>query len=299
MRLIRRGIAVLGITAVLATGGCSTAALTTEAGQLDEVAAVTRDEALHALLPDDVKARGFIRLVTDASYAPMEYFAADGRTIIGFEPDLAAAIGQVLGIRVEMVVGAFSTAVDEVNAGTYDGVLSSMTDTAERRKKVDFVNYFYTGTSILVQRGNPHGIADLQDICGQAAATEKGTYHEGMLVRLRKECGSRKLTIHSLPTNADAMVELRSGRVAAVLQDYPPAAFVTTDQRTSAFFQLASDHQYEPGHFGIAVDRDNDDLRDCLRDALQRLIDSGVYNDLLARWELSASGVKAATINAG
>jgi polar amino acid transport system substrate-binding protein len=299
MRYLRRGIAVLGIAAVLATGGCSTATLTTEAGQLDEVAAVTRDEALHALLPDDVKARGFIRLVTDASYAPMEYFAADGRTIIGFEPDLAAAIGQVLGIRVEMVVGAFSTAVDEVNAGTYDGVLSSMTDTVERRKKVDFINYFSTGTSILVQRGNPKGITDLEDLCGLAAATEKGTFHEEMLVRLRKECGARKLTIHSVPTNADTMVELRSGRVAAVLQDFPPAAFVTTDQRTSAFFQLASDHQYEPGLFGIAVDRGNEDLRDCLRDALQRLIDSGVYNDLLARWELSASGVKAATINAG
>jgi polar amino acid transport system substrate-binding protein len=299
MRLLRRGIAVLGIAAVLATGGCSAAAMTTEAGELDEVAAVTRDEALHALLPDDIKARGFIRLVTDASYAPMEYFAADGRTIIGFEPDLAAALGQVLGIRAELVVGQFSTAVDEVNAGTYDGVLSSMTDTVERRKKVDFVNYFSTGTSILVQRGNPHGITDLEDLCGKAAATEKGTFHEEMLKRLRKECGSKKLTIHSLPTNADALVELRSGRAAAVLQDYPPAAFVTTDQRTSAFFQLASDQQYEPSLFGIAVDRDNDELRDCLRDALQRLIDSGVYGDLLARWELSASGVKAATINAG
>ncbi|MFC4065767.1 ABC transporter substrate-binding protein [Actinoplanes subglobosus] len=299
MRLLRKGIAVLGIAALLGVGGCSPEVAVTEAGQLDEVAAVTRDDALHNLLPDEIKARGFIRLVTDASYAPMEYFAADGRTIIGFEPDLAAALGQVLGIEVEMVVGTFSTAVDEVNAGTYDGVLSSMTDTVERRERVDFINYFSTGSSILVQRGNPQKIGGLEDLCGHAAATEKGTFHEEMLIRLRDECGDRKLTVHSLPTNADAMVELRGGRVAAVLQDYPPAAFVTTDQRTSAFYQLASDEQYEPGLFGLAVDRDNDELRDCLRDALQRLIDSGVYNDLLARWELSASGVKAATINAG
>ncbi|BEL10161.1 ABC transporter substrate-binding protein [Actinoplanes sichuanensis] len=299
MRLLRYGIAVLGVAALLGVGGCARAEMAAEAGQLDEVAAVTRDDALHNLLPDEIKARGFIRLVTDASYAPMEYFAADGRTIIGFEPDLAAAIGQVLGIRVEMVVGTFSTAVDEVNAGTYDGVLSSMTDTVERRGRVDFINYFSTGSSILVQRGNPQKIGGLRDLCGQAAATEKGTYHEEMLLRIQSECGDRKLTVHSLPTNADAMVELRGGRVAAVLQDYPPAAFVTTDQRTSAFYELATDEQYEPGLFGLAVDRDNDELRDCLRDALQRLIDSGVYNDLLARWELTASGVKAATINAG
>ena len=297
MRFPRRSIVVLGIAALLGTGGCSRAEPAVEAGTLNEVAAVTRDDALHARLPEQVRAKGFVRLVTDASYAPMEYFAADGRTIIGFEPDLAAALGQVLGVRTEMVVGSFSTALDEVAAGTYDGVLSSMTDTEERRAKADFVNYFSTGTSILVQRGNPRGIGGLDNLCGNSAATEKGTFQEEMLQRLRKSCGDRGLTIHSLATNADALVELRTGRVTAVLQDYPPASFVTTDERTSAFFELASQEQYESGLFGIAVAKDNTALRDCLRDALQRLMDSGVYADLLARCELSASRVPSATVN--
>lgn len=293
MSLLRRGFAALGVAALLAAGGC-TGTSAVRAGALDEVATVTTDDALYDRLPENVRARGFIRLVTDASYAPMEYFAADGRTIIGFEPDLATALGQVLGIRVEMVMGAFSTSLDEVNAGTYDGVLSGMTDTAERRERVDFVNYFNTGTSILVQRGNPRGITELDDLCGVAAAVKKSTYQEKMLLELRKTCA---VTIHSVATNADALVELRTGRVAATLQDFPPASFVATDERTSAFFQLASDRQYEPGLFGIAVDRRATDLRDCLRDALQRLIDSGVYTDLLARWELSASAVPRATVN--
>lgn len=297
MRFLRRSFAVLGIAVLLGAGGCSGADEATEAGALDEVAVVTKDDGLYSRLPENVRNRGFIRLVNDASYAPMEYFAADGRTIIGFEPDLAAALGQVLGVRVEMVVGAFNTALDEIGAGTYDGVLSSMTDTEERRLKADFVNYFSTGTSILVQRGNPRGITALEHICGNSAATERGTYQEEMLQRLRVQCGDQGLTIHSLATNADALVELRTGRVTAVLQDYPPASFVASDERTSAFFQLASEEQYEPGLFGIAVAKDNTALRDCLHDALQRLIDSGVYADLLARWELSASQVPSATVN--
>ncbi|WP_430780340.1 ABC transporter substrate-binding protein [Actinoplanes sp. G11-F43] len=291
-----RGLAVLGIVVLLATGGCTRAEPVT-AGGLDEVAAVTRDAALYERLPGTVRDRGFIRFVTDASYAPMEYFAADGRTIIGFEPDLAAALGNVLGIRVEMVMGDFATSLDEVNDGTYDGVLSAMTDTGQRRERADFVNYFNTGTSILVQRGNPRGIHTLLDLCGNSAAVKKGTYQEKMLLTLRKTCSDRGLTMHSVATNADALVELRTGRVTAALQDFPPASFVSTDERTSAFFQLASEEQYEPGLFGIAVDKGNTELRDCLRDALQRLIDSGVYADLLARWELTASAVPAATVN--
>ncbi|MEV0896522.1 ABC transporter substrate-binding protein [Actinoplanes sp. NPDC049802] len=299
MTLLRRTIAATGVALLLAAGGCTRAESTVQAGALDVTGTVMMDQELHDRLPEVIRAKGFIRFVTDASYAPMEYFAADGRTIIGFEPDLAAALGEVLGIKVEMVVGAFSTALDEVSAGAYDGVFSSMTDTKERQQKADFVDYFSTGTSILVQRGNVKGIAELDDLCGHSVATEKGTYQEQMLQRVRKECGAEGMRIHSRGTNADALVELRTGRVSAVLQDYPPASFLATDERTSAFFQLASDHQYETGLFGIAVAKDNTALRDCLHAALGRLIASGTYADLLARWELSASAVTEATVNAG
>jgi polar amino acid transport system substrate-binding protein len=297
MSFIRRTVAVTGAFLMLAVGGCSGAKEPAPAGALDAIGTVTVDRTLHDQLPQAVRARGSIRLVTDASYAPMEYFAADGRTIIGFEPDLAAALGEVLGIRAEMVVGTFSTALDEVGAGTYDGVLSSMTDTTERQAKADFVNYLSTGTSIVVQRGNPLHIADLADLCGRTVATEHGTYQEEMLHGLQKSCGDRPIVIDSNPTNADALVLLRTGRAAAVLIDFPPATYLVNDSRTSAFYQLASDEQYESGLFGIAVAKDNTALRDCLRAALQRLIESGTYGELLARWGLSSSAVPAATIN--
>ncbi|BBH65864.1 ABC transporter substrate-binding protein [Actinoplanes sp. OR16] len=284
---------------LLAAGGCATttAEVAPVAGGLDVTGGVTIDQALHDRLPQAVQARGSIRLVTDASYAPMEYFAPDGRTIIGFSPDLAAAMGEVLGVRAEMVVGNFSGALDEVAAGEFDGVLSSMTDTAERQAKADFVNYLNTGTSIVVQRGNPEKITRLEDLCGQTVGTEKGTLQEEMLRRLAQTCDGSPLVIDSEPTNADALVLLRTGRVNAVPIDFPPAAYLVSDARTSAFFELASEAQYEPGLFGIAVAKDNPALRDCLREALQKLIDSGVYGELLARWGLASSAVSTATVN--
>lgn len=297
MRFFQRLAAVTGAVSILAAGGCAKSAENTQAGGLDATGVVTVDQALHDRLPQSVRARGSIRFVNDASYAPMEFFAADGRTIIGFEPDLAAALGEVLGVRTEMVVGAFNTALSEVKAGTYDGVLSSMTDTVERQKDADFVNYLSTGTSIVVQRGNPLGITDLAELCGRTVGTERGTFQEEMLEGLQDDCGGKPITIASRPTNADAQAQLRTGRAAAVLLDFPPAAYLVSDPRTSAFYELASDEQYEPGLFGIAVAKENTALRDCLQAALQRLIDSGTYAELLARWGLSASAVSEVTIN--
>ena len=294
---MRMTIVAAGVALVLAAAGCSGSGTRTQSEGLDMTAGVTVDQTLHDRLPQAVQARGSIRLVTDASYAPMEFFAADGRTIIGFEPDLAAALGEVLGVRVEMVVGQFHTALDEVNAGTYDGVLSSMTDTVERQRKADFVNYLSTGTSLVVQRGNPLGITGLDDLCGQKVGTERGTFQEAMLRGLQKGCGDRPVDIDSEPTNADALVLLRTGRVAAVPIDFPPAAYLISEPRTSAFYQLASDELYEKGLFGIAVAKDNPALRDCLRGALERLMASGTYTELLTRWGLGSSAVPAVTVN--
>src|SRR3954451_23491534 len=133
------------------------------------------DAALHNALPATIRARGGVRVATDASYAPASAFAADGRTIVGFEPDLAAAVGHVLGVKVRFVNTDFSEVLPAVAKHRIDLAMSAITDTADREEHVDFVNYFSAGTAIVVRRGNPAGITDLDGLCGHAVAIEKGT----------------------------------------------------------------------------------------------------------------------------
>lgn len=289
------GVAVVALG--LVAGGCAGAPAASKDSSVS-AEGVRLDAALHAKLPAAVRARGEIRLVTDATYAPMEQLAADGRTIIGFEPDLASALGSVLGIRITMVQGTFDTALDSVAKGTYDGALSSMNDTPDREKKADFVDYFQAGTSIVVQRGNPQGVTDLDDLCGRVVAVERGTVQADLLNRSQHSC-DKKIIIHDLRTNDDAWLQLRQGKAIAVLNDYPPAAYLAGDVRTRAFYQLASTVQYEPGLFGIAVAKTNGELRDALRQALDRLIRSGAYTELLQRWNLIGGGLAVTSVNAG
>ena len=296
---MKRMLTAAGLVLALAGGGCAAdaeAATTVPAGTT-AVDGVRFDQKIHDMLPQDVRDRGSIRFVTDASYAPMEQFAADGRTIIGFEPDMADALGAVLGIKIEMVTGEFQTALDRVADGTYDGVLSAMTDTPEREKKADYLNYFSAGTSILVQRGNPRGVAELSQLCGQTVAAEKGTVQADLLHRSQVGCGTKPMIINEYKTNADALLQLRTGRAVAVLNDYPAAAHLAADSRTGAYFQLASAAQYEPGLFGIPFAKKNTQLRDAVRAALEQLIATGAYGDLLQRWGLGSGAVAATTVN--
>jgi polar amino acid transport system substrate-binding protein len=258
------------------------------------------DQALHDRLPAAILKRGTIRVGGSDPYPPAAFYAPDGRTVVGFEPDLAAELGRVLGVRFEFVNLSFSDLLPQLRRHKIDVVMASMTDTAERERQADFVNYFQAGTAIIVQRGNPHGISDLKDLCGRVVAVAEDTVQVDLLRRTQKGCAAgERIRIKPYGDNANALVQLRTGRAVAVLSDYPPAVHLSTDQRTSAHYQLAASTQYEPSPYGMAVAKDQPELRDVLRDALERVMRSGGYADVLRRWGVPSGALESATINAG
>lgn len=292
----RRPFALALLALALAAPGCGAAGA--DGGDGVAAAVATFDAKLQRTLPERVRTTKVLLVATDASYAPASSFAPDGRTIIGFEPDLGDALGLVLGVDVRFVHGDFSSLLPAVTGGRSDLAMSAITDTSERERDVDFVNYFRAGTSIVVRRGNRAGILDLAGLCGTRVAVEKGTTQVDLLARSQRQCGSRPIEVSSFATNADALLQLRTGRVQAVLNDYPPAVALSTDPRTRSQYQLASTTQYEPGLYGIAVAKDDTQLRDAVAAALDQLVRSGAYDDILRRWDVSDGAVRSGSINA-
>jgi len=67
--------------------------------------------------------------------------------------------------------------------------------------------------------------------------------------------------------------------------------------RTKSQYQLASNAQYEPGLYGIVVAKSQPGLRDAVQGALKKLLSSGVYADVLARWHVQSGAVQQITVN--
>jgi polar amino acid transport system substrate-binding protein len=257
------------------------------------------DPVLHRALPPSILASGVLRIATDASYAPASSFAKDGRTIIGFEPDLGADLAALLGVKVVFTNAPFAGLTNLLIGGETDLIMSAMTDTADRERRIDFVDYFSAGTALLVQHGNPHAISDLLSLCGQDVAAEEGTTQDDLLKRNQSQCRSNPMHIVLKPTNDDAILQLRTGQVSAVPMDFPPAEALTSDPRTRGLYQLASDIQYEPGLYGIGVAKTNAMLRDIIRTALSKLVGSGEYAAVLDRWGVTGGAVKHISVNGG
>jgi len=121
-------------------------------------------------------AGGTVKVASDVAYAPIEFFDKDHKTIIGVDPDIAAAIGQVLGVTFKFTNVTFNGIIPALAAGRYDIAMSAMTDNTDREKQVDFIDYLSVGSSIMVRSADDKGITGFNaTLCGHSVAAERGT----------------------------------------------------------------------------------------------------------------------------
>jgi polar amino acid transport system substrate-binding protein len=273
----------------------------------DTGATKTSDAPLFDKLPKKYQDAGVIKVGTDAAYAPMEY--EEGGKIVGIDPDIAAALGKQLGVEFKFTSGTFDGLITSLNTGRQDIVMSAMSDTKARQeglddkgnkvgKGVDFVDYFNSGVSLLVKKGNPQNIKSLDDLCGKKVAVQRGTIYEDTFKDQAKKCGKKGLEIASFDTDAEAQTRVKIGAAVADLNDYPVAAHIAKTAGGGKDFEVAGG-QIGAGPFGIAVNKDNKQLRDALKDALDAIIKNGEYEKVLEKWDVKNSAVTEATINAG
>src|SRR3954452_18879029 len=98
-----------------------------------------------ALVPASIKSKGTLTIAFDATYAPDESIDKDGKTIVGFDADLAKAVAADMGLQAKLGNATFDTIIPSLQSGKFDVGFSSFTDTKAREKVVDFVTYFQAG----------------------------------------------------------------------------------------------------------------------------------------------------------
>ena len=298
--LTRTGAAMACATALLLLSACGGSDSGTSGSAPASTAAalpvVKVDPAAAALLPEKYKTAGVLKAATDGTYPPNEFTATDGTTLIGFDIDLANAIGTKLGVKVDIGNTKFDSILTGISGGRYDWALSSMTDNKKRQETVDFVDYFNAGTSILVKKGNPENISKLEDLCGKNVALESGTVQVKVAEGAKCPPG-QMVNVTQLPDDAAARLQVTTGRAVADLNDFPVAAYSAKTQNDGKAFEVVGD-QYESAPYGVACAKGTQ-LDVAVQAALKSLIADGTYDAILKKWDISKGSLTTAAINGG
>jgi len=268
-----------------------------------DLAALQADAALKPMLPAGMTS---IRVASDIPYAPWEsYDPPTSKNPAGFDFDLSQAIGKKIGIPTSFNETPFDSIILSIKGGKNDMIMSDMYDNLQREQQgVSFVDYALDGTSILVKKGNPDGISNLDSLAGKTVACESGTTQQALLQKLNtqfKSSGKPAVTILALPNQPAAFLAVTSGRAVGDLTDHSTAEYNAMTTNNGNTFEVVNDPSapkgYEPQLVGIGIVAKNTALINTVQKALQDLIDEGAYQKIIAKYGLTA--VDSAQINQG
>ena len=215
--------------------------------------------------------KGVISFGMEIGYPPMEYYAEDGKTPIGFDVDMGKAIAEKLGLRPNFIDTAWDGIFAGVNANKYDCIMSSVTINPARQAVHNFSKPYLANTLAMVLLKSSKISARTPEACtGLDVAFQSETTSDTYMMELAD--GGLKFTPRRYEKVMYCFDELRLGRVDVIITDLPVANdYVNAANSPFEIVWISP----EPEEFGICLKKGNDALTAAINKALDELYADG------------------------
>ena len=224
-----------------------------------------------------------VRIGTEGAYPPFNFIDSDGK-LQGFDVEIAKALCAAMKLPCEFVVQDWDGMIPGLLAKKYDAIVASMSITEERKKKVDFTDKYYSTPAKFVRKAGSGIEINKDSLKGKSVGVQRATIHENFL---RDNYGG-VIDIKAYATQDEANMDLVSGRVDLVLADSVALldGFLNTDNGKG--FEFVGPDFTDPRWFGdgvgIALRKQDSDLRDLLNKAIAQIRSDGTYQKINAKF---------------
>ncbi|WP_343561050.1 ABC transporter substrate-binding protein [Kiloniella sp. b19] len=235
--------------------------------------------ALPLALAAGVQAADKVRIGVEGAYPPFSSVDADGK-LVGFDIEIAHALCEEMKVECELVAQDWDGIIPGLLARKYDAIIASMSITEERKKKVDFsAKYYNTPARFVRKKGSGIEIDDAS-LSGKTVGVQRGTIHDNFI----SGEFDGKLDIKYYGTQDEAYLDMAAGRIDLLFADSVAMddGFLKTDSGKD--FEFVGPSYSDPKYFGegagIAIRKQDNDLRDNFSAAIKAIRANGVYQKI-------------------
>ncbi|MEH0874218.1 ABC transporter substrate-binding protein [Pectobacterium cacticida] len=227
---------------------------------------------------DEIQKAGVVKIAVFDSNPPFGYVDQQSKKLVGYDVDIAEAIGKALGVKVELRATNPANRIPLLSSKKVDLIAANFTITDERAKQVDFsIPYFATGQKFIARKGV---LKTPDDIKTLRIGADKGTVQE---ITLREHYPTAKVI--SYDDTPLAFAALRNGNVQAITQDDAKLVGLLAnvpDAQKAEFeispFSITKEYQ------GIGIPKGETRLTAKINDTLINLEKQGEAKTIYDRW---------------
>ena len=220
-----------------------------------------------------------VRIGTEGAYPPFNFVDSNGE-LKGFDVDIARALCEKMKLECTFVAQDWDGIIPALLAGKYDAIIASMSITEERAKKVDFTDKYYnTPAKFVAKKGSGFTETNPETLKGKVLGAQSSTIHANFL-----EDNFKDSEVKLYATQDEANADLASGRLDAILADSVALWEWTTNTDDGKCCEFVGSDQTDERWFGkgagIAVRKEDSDLKAMLNKALAEILADGTYKKL-------------------
>lgn len=236
-----------------------------------ETDTATETEAEEAAVSEAL-ADGVLTVGTNAEFPPFEYVDDNGEPD-GFDIALIKAIGEKLGVEVEIENMEFASLISSIGS-KIDVSIAGMTVTEERKESVDFSDSYYEAVQYVIL---PEGseIATADDLVGKTIGVQLGTTGDFIASDIEGT------SVSQYNKAVDAVNDLINGRVDCVIIDKNPALVFEGKFEGQVTAVDGAQFDFEPEEYAIAMPKGDAALVDAVNAALEEIKADGTFDELV------------------
>ncbi|MEG6513139.1 amino acid ABC transporter substrate-binding protein [Desulforamulus ruminis] len=213
----------------------------------------------------------------DKEFPPMGFVAEDG-SYTGFDLDLAKEVATRLGLELKLQPIDWNAKNMELDSGNIDCVWNGFTING-REKEYEWTKPYMNNNQIVVVLADSN-VTKLSDLAGKIVGVQDDSSALTAIDGNAEFKNSLKSLVKT-PTNLNALMELESGAVDAVVMDEIVARY--TIEKKGANYKVL-DESIGAEEFGVGFKLGNKELRDKVEAALIEMAKDGKLAEISDSW---------------
>ena len=248
--------------------------------------------------PDEIKEYGTLVIATNAEFEPFEYFDKDGKTIIGWDMDIARELARLLGVKVDIQHMEFDSVLSAVSTGRAHIAMAGISINPTRDKTVDFSENVFDSTQMIIVRSDNTDIQDAFDLEGKVVGGQNGTvglqlaqmsedwaydFDDEGNVLLDSPILGKPAKAKGFQSGALAVTDLINGKLDAVILDKYPAEAIVSKAENAGKVKILETPVFEDA-YAFAVSEGNKALADWINSAIAEMKESGFWEQNMTKY---------------
>ena len=218
---------------------------------------------------------GVLSVGVEIGYPPMEYYDTDGVTLLGFDIELAKALAQKMGLKVNFIDTTWEGIFAGLKTNKYD-VAVNITILPERQQRFNFTRpYIDSSMTIVTTMNSLIKIDTPEDIAGFRVGYQGDTTAQYFAERIKNQ--GVIFTSFSYDKIINCFNDLRLGRIDLIAVDNIVASHYMEGENSiyQIIWQGPSDE-----YIGFCLKKGNDALTAALNETLEELYNDGTLQEI-------------------